>query len=89
MIVRSARNPIEHPKDLRLSIIRHVRWQSRRVGVQETEIDLAIGETLRIGELDLTIVDVEEGEIQLQIEPLGGHAESPLKFVMRPRATPK
>jgi hypothetical protein len=57
--------------------------------VQETEIELSLGETVHIGNVDVTILDVQEDVIQFQIEPPAGHAEVPVRFDMRRRPQPK
>jgi hypothetical protein len=57
--------------------------------VQETEIELSIGETVQVGEFELTIVDVEADLIRIQLEPSPGHADVPVRFDMRRRPQPR
>lgn len=57
--------------------------------MHETEIEVAIGETVLIGDLEVTIVDVDDDATQIRIEPPPGHAELPVRFNMRQQPVPK
>jgi hypothetical protein len=48
-----------------------------------------IGETVQVGEFELTIVDVEADLIRFQLEPSPGHADVPVRFDMRRRPQPR
>jgi len=57
--------------------------------VQETEIEVSIGETVQVGEMDVTILDVEGDLIHFQIEPPAGQSELPVRYEVRQRPGPK
>lgn len=86
-IVRTAVNPISIPKELECDHWHSVAFKEGRV--HETEVEIAIGETILVGDLEITILDVEEDVTQIQIEPPPGQPELPVRFNMRPQPAPK
>lgn len=50
-----------------------IAWFPRRSVVSEREIEVTIGETIQVGDLLVTVVDVEGEEIRFHVE--GGNSE--------------
>lgn len=38
--------------------------------MQEQEIDLQIGDSVKIGDFTVTVVDIEDGELSVRIDPV-------------------
>lgn len=51
--------------------------------MNETEIELSIGETVQLGEISVTIVDVDGDAIRFQIESPADQPERSVRFDMR------
>lgn len=43
--------------------------------VQRLELDLAVGDVVQIGEMTVTVIDIENGEVTFRIDD-GNHQES-------------
>ncbi|QDU37455.1 hypothetical protein Mal4_17680 [Maioricimonas rarisocia] len=52
----------------------------RRSVVSEREIEVTIGETIQVGNLMVTVVDVENGEIRFHVEDGGSELEFTEEF---------
>lgn len=51
--------------------------------MNETEVELSIGETVQLGEISVTVVDVDGDAIRFQIETPTDLPESSVRFDMR------
>jgi hypothetical protein len=51
--------------------------------VNDTEIELSIGETVQVGDVSVTILDVDGEAIRFRIEPPLDLPESSIRFDMR------
>jgi hypothetical protein len=51
--------------------------------VYETEVELTVGETVQVGELAVTILDIDGDAIHFRIDPPHDQAESSIRFDMR------
>jgi len=51
--------------------------------VNKTELELAIGETVHLGDVAVTIVDIDENEIHFRIEPPQDPADPAVGLDMR------
>ena len=51
--------------------------------MNETEIELSLGETVQIGDVSVTILDRDGEAIRLRIEPPPDLPESSIRFDMR------
>jgi hypothetical protein len=56
------------------------RGPSWRSGVNECEIDISVGETLCLGDINVTILDIENGEIHFRIESAIEDSECDVEF---------
>jgi hypothetical protein len=44
-------------------------WSTGGHSMQEQEIEMELGESIEIGEFTITLVDLEDGEVSLRIDP--------------------
>ena len=51
--------------------------------MNDTDIELSIGETVLVGEISVTILDIEGDEIRFRIDPPPEQPESSIRFDMR------
>jgi hypothetical protein len=51
--------------------------------VNETEVELSVGETVKVGELAVTILEIDGDAIQFRIDPPHDQPESSIRFDMR------
>ena len=42
---------------------------SRRIAVQYVELELTVGETVRIGDQFLTVIDLDNSELSVRLDP--------------------
>lgn len=51
--------------------------------MNETEVELSIGETVLVGDLAVTILDVEGDAIHVRVDPPDSHADPSIRFDRR------
>lgn len=51
--------------------------------MNETEVELAVGETVQVGDVTVTILDIDGDAIHFRVEPPAGHPEPSTPFDMR------
>jgi hypothetical protein len=51
--------------------------------VNKTEVELTVGETVHVGDVAVTILDIDENSIHFRIEPPPDQADPSIGFDMR------
>ena len=51
--------------------------------MNDTDIELSIGETVLVGDISLTILDVDGDQIHFRIDPPPEQSKAPVRFDMR------
>jgi len=51
--------------------------------VNETEVELTVGETVQVGDVAVTILDIDGDAVHFRVEPPHDHADPSIRFDMR------